>query len=117
MNKEALEKDVIPKLESGILRYTSEIPLAASHVVPKHEHGEFRHVQDLRKRNEHTESMAWPLPDQDDLLHKIAQSANAPKFDVIPAFHQTRIHPEHEQYATTINHIGVIQPRTIQQVD
>ena len=58
MHKKALEKDVMPKLESGILRYTSEIPLAASHVVPKHELGEFRHVQDLRKRNEDTKSMA-----------------------------------------------------------
>ena len=46
-HKQALEADVKAKLESGILRYTSDIPLAASHMVPKHEPGKFRHVQDL----------------------------------------------------------------------
>jgi len=86
MHKKALEKDIIPKLESGILWYTSEIPLAAWHVVPKHELGEFQHVQGLRKRKEDTESMAWPLPDQDELIHKIVQSSNALKFDLISAF-------------------------------
>src|SRR5437762_13838314 len=116
MHMKALEKDVMPKLESGILRYTSEIPLAASHVVPKHELGEFRHVQDLRKRNEDTKSMAWPFPDQDELIHKIAQSSNASKFDLISAFNQTRIHPD-EKYATIINHMGVMQQRMIQQGD
>ena len=36
-HKAALEKDVNAKLQSGILRYTAEIPLAASHMVPKHD--------------------------------------------------------------------------------
>jgi hypothetical protein len=52
-HQKGLEKDIIPKLRSGILRYTSEIPLAASHMVPK-QSGELRHVQDLQKRNEDT---------------------------------------------------------------
>jgi hypothetical protein len=45
-HKRALEEDVKAKLKSGILRYTSEIPLAASHMVPKKEN-KLRHVQDL----------------------------------------------------------------------
>lgn len=36
-HKQALEEDVKAKLQSGILRFTSEIPLAASHMVPKHD--------------------------------------------------------------------------------
>jgi hypothetical protein len=40
-------------------------------MVPKKEN-KLRHVQDLRKRNLDTESMAWPLPDQEELVHKIA---------------------------------------------
>jgi hypothetical protein len=32
-----LEQDVKAKLKFGILKYTSEIPLAASHMVPKRE--------------------------------------------------------------------------------
>ena len=52
-HKAALEKDVKAKLQSGILRYTSEVPLAASHMVPKNDTS-LRHVQDLRKRNEDT---------------------------------------------------------------
>jgi hypothetical protein len=48
-HKQALERDVNAKLQSGILRYTSEVPLAASHMVPKQEPGQLRHVQDLRK--------------------------------------------------------------------
>src|SRR5437667_9595729 len=117
MHKKALEKDIMPKLESGILQYTSEIPLAASYIVLKHELGEFRHVQDLRKRNEDTESMAWPLLDQDELIHKIVQSSNALKFDLISVFDQTRIYPDVEKYVTIINHMGVMQQRTIQQGD
>ena len=61
--------------------------------------------------------MAWPLPDQDKLIHNIAQSSNASKFDLISAFDQTRIHPDDEKYATIINHMGVMQQRTIQQGD
>jgi hypothetical protein len=61
--------------------------------------------------------MAWPLPDQDELLHKIARSSNASKFDLISAFDQTRIHSDDEKYATIINHMGVMQQRTTQQSD
>jgi len=116
-HKAQLEKNVNPKLKSGIYRYTSEVPLAASHMVPKADPAELRHVQDLRKRNEDTESMAWPLPDQEELLHKIARSTNASIFDMISAFDQTRIHPDDEKYATIINHMGILQQLTIQQGD
>ena len=34
-HKRALEQDVAAKLESGILAVTTEVPLAASHMVPK----------------------------------------------------------------------------------
>lgn len=114
--KQALEKDMEPKLRSGIYRYTSEIPLAASHMVPKHD-SKLRHVQDLRKRNEDTERMAWPMPDQEELVHNIARSSNGSVFDMISAFDQTRIDPKDEKYATIINHMGVFQQRTIQQDD
>jgi hypothetical protein len=106
-HKLTLEKDVEAKLRSGILRYSSEIPLAASHMVPK-KGGQLRHVQDLRKRNLDTESMAWPLPDQEELVHKIAKSSNTSIFDMISAFDQTRIHPDDVKYAMIINHMGVI---------
>ena len=115
-HKRALEEDVKAKLKSGILRYTSEIPLAASHMVPKKEN-KLRHVQDLRKRNLDTESMAWPLSDQEELVHKIARSTNASIFDMISAFDQTRIHPDDVKYATIINHMGILQQLTIQQGD
>ena len=71
-HKAALEKDVTPKIQSGILRYTLEVPLAASHMVPKHEPKELRHVQELQKQKEDTESMAWPLLDQEELVHNMA---------------------------------------------
>ena len=116
-HKQALERDVNAKLQSGILRYTSEIPLAASHMVPKSEPDSYRHVQDLRKRNADTESMAWPMPDQEELVHNIARSSNGSIFDLISAFDQTRIYPDDEKYATIINHMGVLQQRTIQQGD
>src|SRR5216117_1171534 len=61
--------------------------------------------------------MAWPLPDQDELIHNIVQSSNVSKFDLISAFDQTRIHPDDEKYTTIINHMGVMQQRTIQQGD
>ena len=100
-----------------MLRRTSEIPLAASHMVPKKELETYRHVQDLRKRNADTESMAWPMLDQEELVHNMAHSSNASIFDMISAFDQTRIHPDDEKYATIINHMGVFQQRTIQQGD
>lgn len=116
-HKQALEEDVKAKLESGILRYTSDVPLAASHMVPKHEPGKFRHVQDLRKRNEDTESMSWPMPDQEELVHKVAQSSHVSIGDMISAFDQTRVDPRDEKYATIINHMGILQQRTVQQGD
>ena len=39
-HKKALEQDIDTKLWSGIIHYTSEIPLAASHMMPKHELGQ-----------------------------------------------------------------------------
>ena len=105
--KKALEKDTNAKLQSGILCHTSEIPLAASHMVPKKEPGTHRHVQDLRKRNVDTESMAWPMPDQEELVHNIARSSNGSFFDMISAFDQTRIHPDDEKYVTIINYMGI----------
>ena len=61
--------------------------------------------------------MAWPMPDQEELVHNIARSTNASMFDMISAFDQTRIHPDDEKYATIINHMEVLQQRTIQQGD
>jgi hypothetical protein len=68
-------------------------------MVPNRD-GNFRHVQDLRKRNPDTDTLAWPMPDQEELVHKIARSSNASVFDIISAFDQTRIGPEIEKYAT-----------------
>ena len=116
-HKQALEEIVKPKLKSGILRFTSDVPLAPSHIVPKSEAGKFREVQDLRKRNEDTESMSWPMPDQEELVHRVAQSSNVSVGDMISAFDQTRIDPQDEKYATIINHMGIMQQRTIQQGD
>ena len=115
-HKSALEGNVDGKLKAGIIRYSSDIPLAASHMVPKKD-GAFRYVQDLRKRNADTDTLAWPMPDQEELVHKIARSSNASVFDLISAFDQTRIEPESEKYATIINHMGVMQQRVIQQGD
>jgi hypothetical protein len=114
-HKTALEENVKERLEAGIMVYSSEIPLAASHMIPKKEEGKFRHVQDLRKRNADTDTLAWPMPDQEELVHNIARSANASFFDVISAFDQTRIELESEKYTTIVNHMGVIQQRVIQQ--
>src|SRR5438552_4919686 len=61
--------------------------------------------------------MAWPLPDQEELLHNVAHSSNASMCDMISAFDQTRIHPDDEKYVTIINHIGILQQRTVQQGD
>ena len=61
--------------------------------------------------------MAWPLPDQEELVHNVARSTNASIFDMISAFDQTRIHPDDVKYATIINHMGVFQQQTIQQGD
>ena len=86
-------------------------------MVPKKEQGKYRHVQDLRRRNADTESIVWPLPDQEEVVKGIARSSNGSTFDLISAFDQTRIEPSDERYATIINHLGVFQQRTIQQGD
>jgi hypothetical protein len=86
-------------------------------MVPKSELGKYRHVQDLQKRNEDTESMAWPMPDQEELVHSVAQSDNNSVVDLISAFDQTRNEPESEKYATIVNHMGIFKQRTIQQGD
>lgn len=92
-HKKALEEDVNAKLQSGILCHTSEIPLAASHMVPKREPEKYRHVHDLRKRNADTESRTWPMPDQEELTHNVARSSNGSKFDLISSFDQIRNDP------------------------
>jgi hypothetical protein len=63
----ALEKEVNAKLASGIMQCTSDIPLAPSYVVPKKD-GKARHAQDI----ELTDIMAWPLSNQEELVHAIA---------------------------------------------
>jgi hypothetical protein len=115
--KEALEKDIEAKQESGILAYPSNVPLAASYMVPKHEPGKYRHVQDLRKGNENTESRAWPMPDHEELTNNVAQSSNLLVADQISAFDQTRVEPEDEKFTAIINHKGVFVQWTIQQGD
>jgi hypothetical protein len=57
------------------------------------------------------------MPDQEELVHNIARSSNGSLFDLISAFDQTRVDPKHEKYTTIINHIDVLQQRTIQQGD
>jgi hypothetical protein len=54
------------------------------------------------------ENMAWPLPDQEELVHKIAKSSNASIFDMISAFDQTRIHPDDVKYAMIINYMECV---------
>jgi hypothetical protein len=69
--------------------------------------GQYRHIQDLRKRNLDTDSMAWPLPDQEEVVQAIAKSTNASLFDLMSTFDQTRIDPKDAQFAT-INHMGIL---------
>jgi hypothetical protein len=57
------------------------------------------------------------MPDQEELVHKVAQSSNVSVGDMISAFDQTRVDPRDEKYATIINHMGIMQQRTIQQGD
>ena len=61
----------------------------------------------LQNWNEYTDAMVWPLPDQDELLHKIAQSLNMSKVDHISGFDQTTIYLDiTRNFAAIINHLG-----------
>jgi RNase H-like domain found in reverse transcriptase/Integrase zinc binding domain/Retrotransposon gag protein/Retroviral aspartyl protease/Reverse transcriptase (RNA-dependent DNA polymerase)/Chromo (CHRromatin Organisation MOdifier) domain/Zinc knuckle len=115
--KKALEEDVAAKVKIGILVPSDDLPLAPSMMVPKKEKGTYRHVQDLRRRNADTETIVWPLPDQEEVVNAIAKSSNGSVFDMISAFNQIRIEPEDEKYATIINHMGVYRQRTMQMGD
>jgi Reverse transcriptase (RNA-dependent DNA polymerase)/Retroviral aspartyl protease/Zinc knuckle len=92
-HKKALEADIELKLRAGIIVPTTEIPLATSHMVPKKDPGEFRHVQDLRRRNKDTETLVWPLPLTDDIVDKVARSPERSKIDLVQSFDQIRVDP------------------------
>ena len=92
-HKKALEADIELKLRAGIIVPTTELPLATSHMVPKKDPGEFRHVQDLRRRNKDTETLVWPLPPTDDIVDKVARSPERSKIDLVQSFDQIRVDP------------------------
>ena len=86
-------------------------------MILKKELDNYRHVQDLRKRNSNIESMTWPMLNQEELMHNIARSSNESVFDMISTFNQIKVHPNDEKYAMIINHMNIFKQRTIQQED
>jgi hypothetical protein len=92
-HKKALEAGIESELHAGIIVPTTERSLATSHMVPKKDPREFRHVQDLRRRNKDTETLAWPLPPADDIADKVARSQERSKIDLVQSFDQIRVDP------------------------
>ena len=91
--KKQLDADIDLKLRAGIVVPTTELPLATSHMVPKKDPNERRHVQDLRRRNKDTETLVWPLPVTDDIIDDVARSPERSILDLVQSFDQIRVDP------------------------
>ena len=116
-HKRALEADIELKLRAGIIVPTTELPLATSHMVPKKDPGEFRHVQDLRRRNKDTETLVWPLPPTDDIVDKVARSPERSKIDLVQSFDQIRVEPTDVPKTAFRTHRGNYLHLTMQMGD
>jgi hypothetical protein len=116
-HKEALEKDLDLKLAAGIIVPTTDMPLATSHMVPKKDPGEMRHVQDLRPRNKDTETMVWPLPPTEEIIIKVAGCLEQSCVDLIQSFDQIRVADQDVPWTTFRMHKGVYYHLTMQMGD
>src|SRR5437667_4611664 len=86
-------------------------------MVPKKDPGEYRHVQDLRRRNKDTETLVWPLPPTDDIVDKVARSPERSVIDLVQSFDQIRVDPADVPKTTFRTHRGNYLHLTMQMGD
>jgi hypothetical protein len=116
-HRKDLEADIDLKLRAGIVVPTTELPLATSHMVPKKDPGERRHVQDLRRRNKDTETLVWPLPQTDDITDKVARSPERSKIDLVQSYDQIPVDPPDVPKTAFRTHRGNYLHLTMQMGD
>ena len=116
-HKKALEADIDLKLRAGIVVPMTELPLATSHMVPKKDPGDYRHVQDLHRRNKDTETLVWPLPPTEDIVDNVARSPQCSKVDLVQSYDQICVDPADVAKTAFHTHRGNYLHLTMQMGD
>jgi len=110
VKREEIRQQIDKMLEEGLIR-----PSQASHwsqilLVPK-PNGKWRLCIDYRALNDCTESMGWPIPNIEQLFHRIGQ--NKPKYfavlDLTSGFFQAPLHEDSRKYSAFICWMGLFE--------
>ena len=78
---------------------------------------EARFLFDLVDRNKITQKDNTPIPDITSIINQIARHPFRSKIDLTDGYHNVRIEPESEKYASFYTTIGIFRTRVMQQGD
>jgi hypothetical protein len=79
--------------------------------------GGMRNTVDLRARNDNTEKMASPLPDQDGIRCRVARSKYFTAMDLEGAYEQVRVEPDDVRHTLMATPDGTMVSLVLQQGD
>ena len=116
--RDQLEEKIDRELQSGRI-YPATDPSACSiFMVKKYDKpNEARFLFDLVDRNKITQKDNTPIPDITSIINQIARHPFRSKIDLTDGYHNVRIEPESEKYASFYTTIGTFRTRVMQQGD
>jgi hypothetical protein len=103
-------------LKSGRWQYASGVNASPIMFLRKPAGG-MRNTVDLRARNDNTEKMASPLPDQDGIRRRVAGSKYFTAMDLEGAYEQVRVEPDDVRHTLMATPDGTMVSLVLQQGD
>ncbi|GEM12715.1 hypothetical protein Rt10032_c24g6732 [Rhodotorula toruloides] len=85
--------------------------------VPKHDRSQARFVVNLKPRNENTVALASPIPDMNQVRHRLASHKYRSKLDFKNAYEQVRLEAESVPLSGFVTPGGTFVSRVMQQGD
>ena len=104
------------KIQAGWYQPSKSEDAVACFYVPKKD-GSPREVFDMRDRNKNTVKDRNTLPDQESIVHAVANAKYKSKLDFLSAFPQMRIEPGYEHLTAFKTELGLLESRVMQMGD
>jgi hypothetical protein len=103
--QDEVRKQIEQLLKQGIIRESSSEFASPIVMVPKRD-GSWRFAVDYRRLNALTHKQTYLLPLVSEILDQVGGKTYYSIFDLASGFHQTKIHPAHQQRTSFITFMG-----------